>query len=78
MGLTRAFLYAGAARVVVSLWSVNDRATADLMAGLYRRMLRDGHRPSAALREAQLEMRKQKRWQSPYYWAAFVQMGEWR
>ena len=78
LGLTRAFLYAGAARVVVSLWSVNDRATADLMAGLYRRMLRNGLRPSAALREAQLELRKQKRWQSPYYWAAFVQTGEWR
>ena len=78
LGLTRAVLYAGAARVVVSLWSVNDRATADLMAGLYRRMLRNGLRPSAALREAQLELRKQKRWQSPYYWAAFVQTGEWR
>jgi CHAT domain-containing protein/uncharacterized protein HemY len=78
MGLTRAFLYANAPRVIVSLWNVNDRATADLMASLYRKMLRDGKRPSAALREAQLEMRKQKPWESPYYWAAFVQHGEWR
>jgi CHAT domain-containing protein/tetratricopeptide (TPR) repeat protein len=78
MGLTRAFLYAGAPRVVVSLWSVNDRATADLMAALYRGMLRQGKTPSAALRAAQLELRKQKRWESPYYWAAFVQHGEWR
>jgi CHAT domain-containing protein/tetratricopeptide (TPR) repeat protein len=78
MGLTRAFLYAGVPRVVVSLWNVNDRATAELMAALYRSMLRDGKRPSAALREAQLELRKQKRWESPYYWAAFVQHGEWR
>jgi CHAT domain-containing protein len=78
MGLTRAFLYAGAPRVIVSLWNVNDRATADLMAAFYRRMLREHKRPSAALREAQLEMRKQKQWESPYYWAAFVQHGEWR
>jgi CHAT domain-containing protein/Tfp pilus assembly protein PilF len=78
MGLTRAFLYAGVPRVVVSLWNVNDRATADLMAAFYRSMLREGKRPSAALREAQLELRKQKRWESPYYWAAFVEHGEWR
>jgi CHAT domain-containing protein len=64
--------------VIVSLWNVNDRATAELMSGLYRGMLRSGKSPSAALREAQLEMRNQKRWESPYYWAAFVQHGEWR
>jgi CHAT domain-containing protein len=78
MGLTRAFLYAGAPRVVVSLWNVNDRATAELMAAFYRGVLREGKRPVAALREAQLELRKQKQWESPYYWAAFVQHGEWR
>ncbi|HSP67213.1 MAG TPA: CHAT domain-containing protein, partial [Bryobacteraceae bacterium] len=78
MGLTRAFLYAGAPRVIVSLWNVNDRATADLMASLYRNMLREGKQPAAALRAAQLELRKQKRWESPYYWAAFLQQGEWR
>jgi CHAT domain-containing protein len=78
MGLTRAFLYAGVPRVVVSLWNVNDRATAELMAAFYRSMLREGKRPAAALREAQLELRKQKQWQSPYYWAAFVEHGEWR
>jgi CHAT domain-containing protein/tetratricopeptide (TPR) repeat protein len=78
MGLTRAFMFAGVPRVIVSLWSVNDRATADLMADLYRNMLRDGKRPSEALRDAQLELRKHKEWQSPYYWAAFVQQGDWR
>jgi len=78
MGLTRAFLYAGAPRVIVSLWNVNDRATAELMTSMYRSMLREGMRPAAALRAAQLEMRKQKRWESPYYWAAFVQHGEWQ
>ena len=77
MGLTRAFLYAGAPRVVVSLWNVNDRATAALMTSFYERMLRRGERPSQALREAQLDLRKDKRWKSPYYWAAFVQHGDW-
>jgi CHAT domain-containing protein/Tfp pilus assembly protein PilF len=78
MGLTRAFLYAGVPRVIVSLWSVDDRATAELMAAFYRILLRDGKRPSEALLAAQLELRKHKQWQSPYYWAAFVQQGDWK
>ncbi len=77
VGLTRGFMYAGAARVVVSLWSVNDRATADLMTKFYQKMLKQGERPAAALRAAQVEMWKQQQWQSPYYWAAFVMQGEW-
>ena len=43
-----------------------------------QRMASEGKQPAAALRAAQLELRKQKRWESPYYWAAFVQHGEWR
>ena len=78
VGLTRGFMYAGAARVVVSLWSVNDKATSELMTKFYRKMLKDGERPAAALRAAQVEMWRQKQWQSPYYWAAFVLQGEWR
>ena len=78
VGLTRGFMYAGAARVVVSLWSVNDKATADLMTKFYEKMLKQGERPAAALRAAQVEMWKQKQWQSPYYWAAFTMQGEWR
>ncbi len=77
VGLTRGFMYAGAARVVVSLWNVNDRATAGLMAKFYQKMLKENQRPAAALRAAQVEMLKQKRWQSPYYWSAFVLQGEW-
>ena len=71
-------MYAGAARVVVSLWSVNDRATAELMAQFYEKMLKGGERPAAALRAAQVGMWKQEGWQSPYYWAAFTMQGEWR
>src|SRR6185312_15276167 len=73
VGLTRGFMYAGAARVLVSLWDISDEASSELMTNLYRGMLgRRKLRPSAALREAQLETAKVKRWLAPYYWAAFV------
>jgi CHAT domain-containing protein len=78
IGLTRAFMYAGAARVIVSLWSVSDRATASLMGRLYREMLRNGRTPSASLRAAQLALRSDPRYQHPYYWAAFTIQGDWR
>ncbi|MGH9854334.1 MAG: CHAT domain-containing protein, partial [Blastocatellia bacterium] len=78
VGLTRGFMYAGAKRVVVSLWALNDRATAELMARFYRKMLKDGLRPAAALRMAQVELSKQPQWRAPYFWAGFVLQGEWR
>lgn len=78
VGLTRGFMYAGAPRVVVSLWSVNDRSTADLMKYFYEAMLAKGQRPSTALRSAQIRLMQSKQWQSPYYWAAFGLQGEWR
>lgn len=78
IGLTRGFMYAGAKRVVVSLWSVNDRATSHLMTTFYRGMLKNNERPAAALRAAQIKMWKQKKWQSPYFWAAFTMQGEWK
>ena len=78
IGLTRGFMYAGAQRVVASLWQVDDLATAELMKRFYRGMLKDNLRPAAALRAAQLEMMKQKRWSSPYFWASFVIQGQWK
>ena len=78
LGLTRGFMYAGAPRVVVSLWSVSDAATAELMTRFYVGMLKEGRRPAAALREAQLSLLNNKRWESPFYWAAFTLQGEWR
>jgi CHAT domain-containing protein len=78
LSLTRGFMYAGATRVVASLWSVSDIATAGLMADFYRAMEHEGMRPAAALRAAQVQMWKQKQWNSPYYWAAFQIHGEWR
>jgi CHAT domain-containing protein len=78
IGLTRGFMYAGAKRVVASLWKIDDLATAELMAQFYKDMEQQGMRPAAALRSAQIYMWKQKRWQSPYYWAAFQIHGEWK
>jgi CHAT domain-containing protein/tetratricopeptide (TPR) repeat protein len=78
VGLTRGFMYAGAARVMASLWKVDDAATAELMRRMYAKLLKSGMRPAAALRRAQIEMSEQPRWGWPYYWAAFVLQGEWR
>lgn len=78
ISLTRGFIYAGASRVIASLWNVNDRATASLMAELYRSMEEKGMRPAAALRAAQIQMWKDSRWHAPYYWASFQIQGEWR
>jgi CHAT domain-containing protein len=78
VGLTRGFLYAGARRVVASLWSSPDQATAELMTRFYRGLLKDGLPPAAALRAAQLSMSRSPRWGAPYYWAGFVLQGDWR
>jgi CHAT domain-containing protein len=78
VGLTRGFMYAGASRVMASLWNIDDRATADQMKYFYRAMVGQGMRPVAALRAAQLKMRKNPRWSSPYFWAAFQIQGEWK
>ena len=77
VGLTQGFMYAGAKGVVGSLWKVDDEATAELMSGFYSAMLKDGLTPSAALQTSKVAMLKQKRWQSPYYWSAFVLQGEY-
>jgi CHAT domain-containing protein len=78
IGLTRGFMYAGATRVVASLWNVSDMATASFMGEFYRALERDGMRPAAALRMAQIRMWRQNQWRSPYYWAAFQIQGEWQ
>ncbi|NEO28709.1 MAG: CHAT domain-containing protein, partial [Kamptonema sp. SIO4C4] len=78
IGLTRGFMYAGAERVVVSLWSVNDLATSRLMGDYYQQMLEEELDPLAALREAQLKMWESEQWTAPYYWAAFTLQGEWQ
>lgn len=81
-GISRGFMYAGARRVVASLWKVNDASTSQLMKYFYQGLrLGEGAdlrhaRPAAALRAAQLQMMRQGIWRQPYYWAAFVVQGE--
>ncbi|HSS22287.1 MAG TPA: CHAT domain-containing tetratricopeptide repeat protein [Pyrinomonadaceae bacterium] len=82
MGLTRAFMYAGAPTVGVSLWSVADKSTADLMTDFYKRFLGTatvkGVAPSTAMRDAQLSLITGKKYSAPFYWAPFVLVGDWR
>ncbi|MBD2359976.1 tetratricopeptide repeat protein [Anabaena minutissima FACHB-250] len=77
IGLTRGLMYAGSARIVVSLWKVNDQATSLLMQELYTQILREGKTPAVALREAQLKLWQQKQWQNPRFWSAFTIQGKW-
>lgn len=78
VGIVRGFMYAGAKRVVASLWKVDDDATGEMMRRFYAQMLEEHRSPAAALREAQLAMWRQDRWRAPFYWAAFGLQGEWR
>ncbi len=77
LGLTRVFFYAGARNVTVSLWNVNDSSTSTLMKAFYENLNR-GLSKSAAMREAKLALLRGKEtvWRHPYYWAAFVLVGE--
>jgi CHAT domain-containing protein len=75
--LSRAFFYAGAERVLASLWPVEDRATAAFMPEFYRALLIDHMSPAGALRVAQQRLARDSRWSSPYYWAGFVLQGDW-
>lgn len=77
ISLARAFLYAGATRVLATQWQVQDRATAELMKRFYSGVFTGKLAPAAALRAAQLSLRADPRWQSPYYWAAFRLSGDW-
>lgn len=77
VGLAHGFMAAGSKSVVASLWKVDDRATAALMADFYEAMLDKGMTPAAALRSAKLKMMQEKTWRAPYYWAGFVLQGEY-
>jgi CHAT domain-containing protein len=73
IGMTRGFFTAGAARVMVSLWKVDDKSTSELMAIFYQNLLQRSLSPAAALREAQLKLIEK---QPPYVWSGFVVQGE--
>jgi len=71
-------MYAGAERVAVSLWQVDDAGTAELMQEFYTQMLKQGKSPTVALRAAQLKLWENSSLKNPYYWSAFTLQGEWR
>jgi CHAT domain-containing protein len=78
VGLSQAFMYAGATTVGVTLWSVADKPTAELMTDFYQRLLGPNPSSSDAMRAAQLAMISGKKYSAPYYWAPFVLVGEWK
>jgi CHAT domain-containing protein len=78
VGLTRGLMYAGAERVAVSLWNVDDKGTAEFMQEFYTQMLKEGKSPAVALRAAQLKLWENSSLKNPYYWSAFTLQGEWR
>lgn len=78
MGLTRGFMYAGAPRVVATLWDVRDKATSVLMSRFYTAMFDRGLSPAAALRAAQLSLLAEPARAAPVYWAAFTLQGDWK
>lgn len=78
IGLTRALLYAGANNLVVSLWSVADKSTSELMIDFYSRLLNNtsGADYSTALQNAKLSMIRSEQYNKPYYWAPFILIGK--
>jgi CHAT domain-containing protein/Tfp pilus assembly protein PilF len=75
-GLRRALVLAGAESQMMSLWPVSDRSTRDLMVGYYQGLMH-GQGRGEALRHVQLQMLRSKTRAHPYYWASFIQSGEW-
>jgi CHAT domain-containing protein/Tfp pilus assembly protein PilF len=76
-GLRRALVLAGVESQVMSLWQVSDEATRDLMVAYYQR-LQAGEGRTDALRQVQLSMLRGPAWQHPFFWASFIQSGDWR
>ena len=77
IGLARGFFFAGAKQVIASLWQVRDDTTAELMRRFHERLQR-GEPATAALRAAQLALRADPSTASPYFWAGFTSLGDWR
>ena len=77
VGLVQGFFAAGTRHLVVTLWDVDDRATAKLMERYYHYLLVEGTSPDRALRSAQNDLRRIPEWSSPRYWAGFIALGDW-
>jgi CHAT domain-containing protein len=75
-GLGQAFFQAGAQSLLISLWRVSDPATATLMQSFYAAR-QTGADKALALRQAQTQVQQESHWRHPYYWGAFVLLGDW-
>lgn len=74
LGLTRGFFSAGVSSLIMTLWQVDDEATASLMTNFYEK-IRNGVNPISALRQAQIKLMKEK--QHPFFWSPFIFIGRW-
>ena len=77
LGLAGLAVRSGARSTVASLWSVNDASTAELMVTFYRALAQKGLSKAESLRESQLSLLSNPQYQHPYYWAAFILVGNW-
>ncbi len=75
-GLRRSFVLAGTESLVMSMWPISDSFTRELMTGYYKN-LKHGLGRGESLRKIQLEMLKRPDRRHPFYWASFIQAGEW-
>jgi CHAT domain-containing protein/HEAT repeat protein/TolB-like protein len=77
VSLENAFIYAGAASVLATLWKVDDESTAELMGEFYKNM-KGGMTKTEALTAAQRKLRSNPKFDHPYYWAGFTLRGDWK
>ncbi len=77
LGLAGVAVRSGARSTIASLWSIQDQSTAELMTELYSVLKQPGVNKAEALRNAQLSLLNSNRYKHPYYWAAFVLVGNW-
>ncbi|GAB4303631.1 MAG: hypothetical protein Fur0025_45010 [Oscillatoriaceae cyanobacterium] len=77
LGLAGLALRSGSRSTLASLWSVSDEATAELMTEFYRHLAGDNITKAQALRRAQLSLLKQPHYSHPYFWSAFILLGNW-
>jgi CHAT domain-containing protein len=77
LGLAGLAVRSGARSTVATLWSVNDRSTAELMTQFYQNLTQTNSQRAESLRQAQLSLLAQKQYEHPYYWAPFILVGNW-
>jgi CHAT domain-containing protein len=78
LGLAGIAVRAGARSTVASLWSVSDQATVTLMTNFYRELAKDNITKAEALRQAQISTLKNDAFSHPFFWSAFILVGNWQ